>query len=188
MGSSSCKKDNDKIKVKGTITEPDGTPVPYADVFLMSQPFNCFTCQYGVVQHVTTNVSGSYSIDFGDEKGVCYDLKATKEHYFDSELGKASVTESGIVDIYVRPEAFLKLHVKNTSLYDVSDYMGFTPFVNSYSYSFYGNVVDTIIIGKVIGNSNTNLYWAVRKNNITNNHSATVYCPKFDTTTYNINY
>lgn len=182
-----CNKDTSPhTTVNGTVLEfGTNKPIAGATVFLERAAKDAFLSQaYSTYQTFTSDANGKYTFTFDYEEAYKYQVTSTNASYYPSEHYTVHLGENSI-NIIQYPPGYLKLHIKNLS---GSEQIG----INAHWYGgpqqFYGMNVDTILIGSVNGNTSVSIYWNSIKNGITSDSSAILYCPGFDTVTYNINY
>jgi hypothetical protein len=194
----SCKKrDCNRIYTKGSVyDETTHQPLGDATVYLLSQKTDCFTCQPGIITEFKTNEKGEFIIDYEGDSGFSYLMKATKEKYFEStslatlnECSKNYKKDRSL--LFITPEAYLKLLIKNTQPFDAGDYIHInigSDLYGNFLNSFYGTDIDTIVELKVFGNTVNSIPVFIHKNGNTISKQEEIYCPAFDTTYYQITY
>lgn len=189
-----CRKDKDlHTTIEGTVKDATTlAPIPNATILLLRKESECFSCSYNLYKTFSADGNGKYFYEFTREKEYSYVAGARAQKYFDDDTQINISIGKNKKDILLHPAAYLKLHIKNTQPVDIYDAIEFQSFAADYD--FYGMAIDTTFLYcrdfdcKEFGNqTNTVQYW-VTKNGITTYYSASVYCPSFDTTMYNINY
>lgn len=192
-----CKKD--KItSVNGIVVDATRSlsGVSNATVFLQEDDGGlfCFSCLPQTIATYNADAMGYFSFSFEAKKGASYIVVASAPNYF-SSIGTGDFTalntnSKNNIEAELRPVAWVEFHLKNTSPFDAGDQINVgNSFVSAGGGgTFYGTTVDTIVLGNVHGNTNYKLVWFVTKNGIQTPYSAAVYFPRFDTTSYNINY
>lgn len=85
-------------------------------------------------------------------------------------------------DLYLTPQAWLKVHIENIEPGESSDNIAINGFLSG---SFNGSLVDTFLLGEVPGNQFIVIYWAF---GYEPTQTDTIYCPAFDTTYYELLY
>lgn len=185
-----CRKINHETDVSGTVYDASTMAViSQAHVYLLKENGNCFTCNPVPFADTYADANGNFSFNYKADKGYSYSLGATATNYFDEPGGNIYVVNfknNKNEKILLKPHAYLKLHIKNTIPFNGDDVIGVN-FTTS-PFHFYGTQIDTTLTAKVFGNSTNPVSWAVTKNNLITNYSGSIYCPRFDTTTYTINY
>ncbi len=193
----SCKKD--KIThVTGVVVDATRSlsGIDNAKVYLQAikADFTCFSCLAQTVATYNADASGRFSFSFVGDEGYSYSVVGSAQNYY-SNIGTGDYTsldkeQKNMIEVELKPVAWLKLHVKNTSPFDAADEIDVdNTFVSGGNGGpLYGNAIDTVISGSVSGNSNVNIVWFVTKNGIQTTYSSTLFCSRFDTTSYTINY
>lgn len=200
----SCKKKPHTLSVRGSVFDPNqNIAVANAQVTLSSSKIvsGVYNSNYQDISTVTTDGSGNFSIDFPEEKTAGYRFYITKTNYF-SALIDVNTDEITPDDIYaptytIYPEAYLKIHVKNTSPFDNMDFVSykFTAGVfdcnqccTNTTFKGYGMTYDSIVKCKTRGSMNATVNWVITKNNIQSAFFQNIYCTPFDTSFFDINY
>lgn len=172
-----------------------GSSIGGATVYLLETKNSCFTCSGSTIQRTVTGSSGVFYFDFTAHDGYSYDVAAEANNYF-SNLGTGGVHltagQKNKLQVPLQPKAWLKIHLKNTSPFDIYDLISVSGEWNGSNwFNYYGTQVDTIVSGCpviVTGNRNIKNYWNVTKNSVQSSYNGQIYCPRFDTTLYKINY
>lgn len=122
----------------------------------------------------------------------CYEfLFVAHPGYYDSPISayRGAMNECNISLV---KNAYLKVHIKNLTPYNASDYIyfwiGSNGIYGTGAYSSYGMSVDTTVIRTALPNYSHRLYWNSTKNGITTNSNQDVYFPSGDTIYYSIFY
>ena len=189
-----CKKDRLKITVDGKVQDATTfAGIAGATAYLQKVNPDCFSCQGAAIASTTADADGKFKFDFRAEEGYRYSITAEAPKYFNNFYTGGLILDVGKKNrplVSLQPEAYLKLHIKNTQPFDINDIISInTPFYpGGPGITYYGNFIDTIAVGKVYGNFNNQFTYWVTKNAIQTKYSDSVYCPAFDTTFYNINY
>lgn len=190
-----CKKDK-TIIVNGTVVDETRslTGISNATVYLQERKpdLTCFSCLPYTIATYNADASGHFNFSFEGRKGYAYSVVGSATNYFNNiasgdDISVDSRTKDNI-EVTLKPVAWLKLHLKNTTPFDGSDQIGISGGFTGSPLQYYGMSVDSICFFKVSGNSNVRIGWGVIKNGIQTNYLGSVYCPRFDTTSYNINY
>ena len=187
-----CKKDRLKTTVDGKVQDATTLAgIAGATAYLQKVNPDCFSCQGSKIASVTADADGKFQFDFTAEEGYRYSITAEAPKYFNNFYTGGLILDVGKKNhplVGLQPEAYLKLHIKNTQPFDENDQVGINGEWSGSPEQFYGTSVDTFTFRKVTGNGNISIYWGVIKNSLTTNNSDSVYCPAFDTAFYNINY
>lgn len=143
----SCKKkDCNKVLEKGSVyDETTNKPIADATVILIANKSGCFSCSGGfVTKTIKTDKNGDFLMEFEGSSDYYYTMKAIKEKYYDSVEGGArdecSPDKRKKKLLYINPEAYLKLHIKNTQPFDESD-----SFLLGFYTDLYGNSIERLI-------------------------------------------
>jgi hypothetical protein len=201
----SCKKNKNIIQVEGTVFDPNTNEyVANVNVVLSASKLSSggiFSSGYEDIATMTTDASGTFSCEFKEEKFSGYQIRISKEHYF--ELVK-ELTTSDIVagskfspTYSIYPECFIRMEVRNVIPLDTNDYITYNftgGWVSCYEccdntlYSGIGmNYSDTLIC-RTYGNQNVTLTYNVTKGGTTLLHTLNHYCNAFDTTKFIVSY
>ncbi len=190
-----CKKDK-TTSVNGTVVDATRSlsGVSNATVYLQEDdgPLFCFSCLPQTIATFNADAIGHFSFSFEAKKGASYYVVASAPNYF-SSIGTQDFTAlnsdtKNNIEAKLRPVAWLRLHLKNITPFDGSDQIGINGDFTGSPLQYYGMSVDSTTVFKVYGNSQIDIYWGVIKYSVQSNYSGSVYCPRFDTTSYNINY
>ncbi len=189
-----CKKDK-TTSVNGTVVDATRSlsGVSNATVYLQesSGGLFCFSCLPYTIATYNADAMGHFSFSFEAKKGSSYSLVGSAPNYFSSigtDYTSLNKNTKNNIEVELRPVAWLKLHLKNITPFDGSDQIGISGDMEGVPEQYYGMSVDSICFFKVSGNSNVRIGWGVIKNGIQTNYLGLVYCPRFDTIAYNINY
>lgn len=185
-----CRKITHETDVSGTVYDATTMSViSHSHVYLSKENGNCFTCNPGPFEDTYSDADGNFSFHYKADKDYSYSLGATANSYFEQSSGTIYVSNfanNKNEKILLKPHAYLKLHLKSIAGFNGDDAIEVN--VIDHPLMFYGMQVDTIFTVKIFGNSSNTVSWGVKKNNVVTDHLGSVYCPKFDTTLYNINY
>jgi len=189
--SASCNKETGPTSVNGTVKDiTTNVGVSDAQVGLIETDGESgFGLSGTLLEEKYSDATGNFTFDFNARQGYSYYVQAIKDQYWNDQSNNITfVHELGGTDeltVYLQPEGFLNVHIKNINVYDVGDYISFS---NAYQ-TFYGNDVDTTVLLLIYGNSSNHLVWFVYDDGISSgSESADVYCTAFDTTYYEILY
>ncbi len=191
----SCKKDK-LTKVTGVVVDETRSlsGINNATVYLQERKsdLTCFSCLPYTIATYNADASGHFSFSFEDREGYAYTVVGSATNYFSNiatgdDVSVDSRTKNNI-EVTLKPVAWLKLHLKNTTPFDGSDQIGISGNMHGVPQQYYGMSIDSICFFEVFGNSDVNINWGVIKNTTQTNYSGYVHCPRFDTTSFNINY
>ena len=107
-----------------------------------------------VVSQMTVDATGKYSFTFTPDLDYSYQVGASANKYFTDE-GDNHYIHTGkknSILIPLQPEAYLKLHIKNTQLF-AADELSLQEYFDIYGkpiYPFRGIQIDTIVSGKAM--------------------------------------
>jgi hypothetical protein len=138
------------------------------------------------LQQLETDASGNYKFSFQWNNKFSYNVaaRASPDRYY-SDWQIVTLDEGkNVQNVFIRPFAWLKLHVKNVKPFDSRDEVKFL-----YG-SCYGVTVDSTIIVKVPGSIkavNKIRIWTM-KNNIQTYRDVNIVIPPHDTTKLDIFY
>lgn len=204
MMMTTCKKDNNTIRVEGTITDAttavalEGVKVVFSSSKIADGIYNS---GYQEIGTTTTDANGIFGFETPEERTSGYRFNLSKEGYFTiakeipADDIKPGTTYTPAFSI--TPIAWLKLRAYNLSPADTNDVITYsftTGAIGCFEccdntvHTEYGANVDTWIKCKTNGNSSITLTWDVTRNGSTESHHANIYCPAHDTTTYQIIY
>lgn len=128
----------------------------------------------------------AYMIEFNGNPAIPLELNNLE--FDESKFNK------GDNDILINspPIGYLKINLKNINPYNEEDLFSimFRPLPgdgNNLSY-IQGSNIDRSLLYPQYGDKDIEIIWQSKKNNIVTTRQDTVYCPAYDTITYNINY
>ena len=191
----SCKK-NKSTTVKGTVVDATRSlaGINNATIYLQEKDANltCFSCLPQTIATYNADALGHFSFSFEGKNGYSYSIVASATNYY-SNIGSGDYSslnnnEKNNIEVPLKPIAWLKLHLKNTIPFDGSDQIGISGDMFGVPQQYYGSSIDSTCFFEVYGNNNINITWGIIKNSIQTNYSGLIFCPSFDTTSYNINY
>ncbi len=189
----SCHKDEPVIQTQAEIIVTDnstGEPLEGAIVFVYKQTGGSF---WGggsgsstiLLLQDTTDVSGIISFPYVDSNNVYYRCSVYRDNYYevtDLAILHTYIGEGIDIDIGLTAYAWLSIHFKNEPPSLPSDNFGINGNVSD---GFNGNDIDTTVIYLVFGSQEAILLWQIYDSTI---YHDTIYCPRFDTTYYEIFY
>jgi hypothetical protein len=146
-----------------------------------------FTPVNTTLQSVKTDAQGNYQFSYKRQYNRTYDAIAVNSSPDYNEYTQAVLIPDGsanVINIFLLPFGWLKLHVKNVNPYDNRDEVKF------FYGSCYGSKVDSIIYVKVGGSPKTarDIRIWTTKNSVQTYKDASVITPPRDTTLLNIFY
>jgi len=200
----SCKKDKQKITINGSVYSPNlQSYVANAHVTISASMVTSgfYNSNYTDIASTTTDGSGAFTFEFDKMKSAGYRIYISKDNYFDNTIDVADadiVAGTPYTPSYnLYPVAFIKLHVKNTTPNDSTDFISYYYSTTGLPSCFeccsntifkgYGTAYDTIIKCKTYGNQYMKIsghffqMWTAAI-------SDSVYCVPFDTTSHNLFY
>lgn len=200
----SCKKKNEKIIINGSVYDPNiQTYISNAHVTISAKLLSSgfYNSNYTELETTTTNSAGAFSFQFDKQKSAGYEIYISKDNYFDYTI---DIPDANIVagtpytpeyDIY--PIAYIKLHVKNTTPFDSTDFINYYYSTitsancfgccNSTSFNGYGKTYDTTLKCKTYGSQHVIISYHYHQHWDYASFD-TVFCLPFDTTEHNIFY
>jgi hypothetical protein len=200
----SCKKDKNVIKISGTVYDPNTKAyVQGAHVNISASKITSgfYNPNYSDIASTTTDANGAFSFEFDKDKTAGYRFYISKDNYFDNTTDVpdddivAGETYTPTFNIY--PEAYIKLHVKNSAPYNSTDFIAYSYESNlvqcagcctNNTFKGYGTGYDTLFSCKAYGNQNVKINWHVTKVGTDVAYSDTIFVTAFDTTQYQLFY
>jgi hypothetical protein len=200
----SCKKDKNKIMINGSVFDPNSNAyVSNANVIISTSKITSgfYNPNYSQIASTTTDVNGNFSFKFDKEKSSGYQIYISKNNYFDNtiDIPDADITAGKVYtpkyDLYTT--AYIKLHVKNSSGYNSSDFIAYSYSTGALScfeccsnnvIKRSGATYDTTFTCKTYGSQNVIINWHVIKSSWDALFADTLFCTPFDTTSYEILY
>ena len=204
---SACKKDTSfKVSLQGNVFNPSqNQAVSNATVVLSASLISSgtYNSNYTDVATTTTDGSGNYTFST-DISGKPVGLRVTISkagYFYNSADLSPTLFESGnsyTQNFNMYSEAFIKLHIANTSPNDSTDrityYYTLQPSLHcsqccsDNQVTGVGPYYQASNICKTYGNQWTKIVWTTIKYGFLNYHIDSVYCNPADTAIYNINY
>ena len=188
----SCVKDPPstfEATVKGRVLEVDSeVGIPNMTVKLVEEDYTpAGTQKRTTLKTVKTDASGNYQFTYTRQTILNYDVVAVNASSDYNEYTQAVLIPDGasnVVNIFLTPYGWLKVHAKNVNPFDERDIAIFT-----YE-TFVGSKVDTTFIVKVGGNRKVLRQLGVRvtKNGVQTSKKIDILTPPHDTTLLNIFY
>lgn len=201
---SSCKKDARTFLIKGNLYDPQQEiVVESAEVQLLGSKIESgiYNTNYVILNSVTTNSSGEYSMEITDEMVSGYRYYISKDGYFDIykdiETETLEKNDEFTKDFSLYSKATIKLEVKNTQPFNNDDEIRYRfknvsgncrDCCNNLFVTGNGPLYNETKECYVKGNKYIKLEWIVSKAGGTNSYTDSVYCPSFQETTYKIHY
>jgi len=198
----SCKKEESDIVVSGNVVDPqNGSVIAGAHVYLDGKILSggIYNDNYSEIASTTTDASGHFELKTPWQVVSEYRIRVFKNNYFDNQsiVAAESIPKGGTYtnSFSLLPAAWVRLNINNVVGYNTDEIMykyAQTPqsCMDCCTNQFLtgsGNY-HAIYKCKAVGNKYNKFYWTVKRNDIINPFSDSVYCPAFDTTTLNISY
>jgi hypothetical protein len=168
------------------------TPIPNAQVQLLSgSSVFLSNALPNTSDQVLADAQGNYRMEYDATNSwyevVAYPVKDPKRQYYEGI--SVAVPNYGLnkIDCFLSPYAYLRVHIKNMSPKNTSDYFNLGGTTGSAG-PFYGSPIDTTFVAKISGNERFVLTWFMTKNNIQTVKFDSIYCPAHDTIPYEIVY
>lgn len=200
----SCKKDKNVIKISGTVYDPNTKAYvsgAHINISASKVTSGFYNPNYTDIASTISDANGAFSFEFDKEKTAGYRFYIFKENYFDITTDVpdddivAGETYSPTFNLY--PEAYIKIHVKNSSPYNSTDFIAYSyesglvqcaECCTNTTFKGYGTDYDTLFTCKTYGNKDIKLFWHVTKVGTDMAYSDTIFAPAFDTTQYQLFY
>ncbi len=199
-----CNKDDDHIKIDGTVTDPAlSIPVQEAEVYLYGKVFEGghFNPTSSVITAVTTDEQGKFNINIKQVKASNFELVVEKNQYFTytKSLSTQDISsgKSYTASVNLHPEGWLHLHVQNTNPYNSSDLITYRILsdnpscpdcCNSTYLQGQGKTYNVESYCRSKGKTTVSIVWNVHKGGNSKADSAFVVLPVFDTAYYHLAY
>ncbi len=201
----SCKKNKDEnISVRGTVFDPNLNVYvndAYVTISSIRVQSGIYNSNYQDIETVVTDYNGNFGFDIKKEITNGYRIYIRKDNYFSytvdisPDVLSPDIVYSPTYNLF--PEAYIKLHVKNTMPYDSTDFIAYS-FTNS-NLNYYGCCTNNVFKGygedydytlkcKLYGEQYAKMNWHVTKNGSDILYKDSVFCNAFDTTFYQIYY
>lgn len=198
----SCKKDDEKITVTGTVVDPQsGNGISGVNVYLDGKILNSgiYNEDYSEIASATTDGSGNFKIETDWQVVSCYRIRAFKNNYFENQAvvpaESISKGQTYSTSLSMLPASWIRVNINNMVGYaddEIQYKFTSTPQTcmdcchNSFLIGS-GNY-HAVYKCRAVGNRFNRFYWTVKRDGLTNPFADSVYCAAFDTTTLNINY
>ncbi len=190
---SSCVKEESptyEATVKGRVLEADSdVGIPNMTVKLVEGDYSGggWTPKNTTIQTVKTDASGNYQFKYTAQRLMTYDVVAVNASPNYNEYTQSVLVPDGasnVVNIFMSPFGWLKIHVKNINPVGEEDAMEFQYGV------FSGRTVDTSVIAKDVGSRKYPLKigFKTRRNGVETLKIIEVLMPPHDTTKLDIFY
>jgi hypothetical protein len=198
----SCKKDDDKIMVTGTVVDPQsGIGISGVNVYLDGKILNSgiYNEDYSEIASATTDGSGNFKIETAWQVVSCYRIRVFRNNYFENQLvvpaESISKGQTYTAALTMLPAAWIRVNINNMvgSADDEIQYK-FTSTPQSCmdcchnSFLIGSGNYHAVYKCRAVGNKINGFYWTVKRDGVTSPNADSVYCVAFDTTTLNINY
>jgi hypothetical protein len=193
----SCNKEpNHHTIVEGRVLEryaKTPTPIPNAQVRLLSNRSVILSnAAPNTSDEVLADAQGNYRMEYDADPGswyevVAYPVKDPKRQYYEGI--SVSIPNYGLnkIDCFLSPYAYLRMHIKNISPKNSSDYISLGGGIHDAG-PFLGAYVDTTFIKKISGNERVSITWFITKNNVNTVKFDSIVCPAHDTLPYEVLY
>ena len=178
----------------GTVKDvTTNTPVTNAQVGLFeTDGESAFGLGGTLLEEKYSDGSGKFTFNFNARDNYEYYVQAIKEQYFNNQTDNVTFVfeqNNESVEVFLQPEAYLKLHCKNASPFNDDDDLTISTTLNGSYPEFLGTEVDTNICCFIIyGNINNSIGYWVSKNDTSIHYYLDVYSVAFDTVDYEILY
>lgn len=204
MSFGSCKKNKNIINISGHIYDPYiNTYVSGAHITVSSSKVSSgfYNSNFTDIATTTTDANGLFQFEFEQEKSSAYRFHLNLDNYFDRtiDVPEADIQPENVYsptfDLY--PIGYLKLHVKNATPYDTSDFIAYSYDIDNINcvdccsnttIKGYGKTYDVTSKCKTYGSKNVAINWHVTKFGIDVAYSDSIFCVPFDTTYFEILY
>jgi hypothetical protein len=188
----SCVKDPPttfEATVKGRVLEVDSeVGIPNITVKLVEEDYALSgSSKRTTLQTVKTDAQGNYQFTYTRQKILNYDVVAVNSSPDYNEYTQAVLIpdgESNVVNIFLNPFGWVKVHVKNVNPFDERDEVKF------YYGTFYGTKVDSTFLVKSTANKKyvNTIYIQTTRNSIRSLKEVGLIIPPRDTTLFNVFY
>jgi len=200
----SCKKDKNEIIISGKILDSGfGNYLVGATVKLSGNGIQngIYSPDFVELETITTDAGGNFSFTRTKDRSDSFRITVTKNEYF-SEVHEFSSTvfsasSEYVKEIQIKPSGYLQIHFYNAYPSDDDDQVVFY-FSNAGQncpdcctntpHTGYGPAFDTTFTCRFYGNQKICFLRSVTKNQHTNVYLDSLFCPAFETTTYQIPY
>jgi len=192
---SSCNKESGPTTVNGTVRDvTTNSGVADAEVGLFeTDGESAFGLGGVLMEEKYSDASGDFAFNFTARQGYQYYVQAIKDQYWNNQTDNITFVDNtgGKTDVtvFLQPEGWLELHIKNEPPMSSFDVLTMGVILNGDYPNLYGADVDTIICCfLVMGNTDNRIVWFVDEGYGDTSYFEYVYCNPFDTTYYEILY
>ncbi|MGZ4035175.1 MAG: carboxypeptidase-like regulatory domain-containing protein [Bacteroidia bacterium] len=189
---SACRKITRETSVSGHVYDAcSQATIPFAHITLSKSDDACNHCGSSVEMDTYTDANGFFSLNYKAERHYLYSVNASVNNYISDGVNSDNFKNNDNKKILLHAKVYVKVHIKNTTPFDVNDQIDVEYiYTSQLPYEYHGTAVDTTIVLEAMGCTNHDLRWTVKKNGITTNYDATINCntAPLDTTLYNISY
>ncbi len=188
-----CNKESGPTTVNGTVRDvTTNVGVSNAEVGLFeTDGESAFGLGGVLMEEKYSDASGEFIFNFNAREGYQYYVQAIKYQYWNDQSNNIEFVQYGEDDVivYLQPEGYLELHIKNeppSSPYDVISLNTSDP---SNDGPFSGENIDTTIVLRTYGNASNPIVWGIYFiDSLTYTEELEIYTPAFDTTFFEILY
>jgi hypothetical protein len=197
----SCKKGVEDIRteVYGTISDYySGKHIANATIKIISRNNSNVPFIVDTILSTSTNEDGEYDVTFHGrrEDYISYGIFVNKqpEGYRDVFYDRIKKKHSNQLDLSMKGNAYLKVHIKNITPFDNNDKIDLSAIIYFSSgvgnYVGHGTKIDTSVIFSTEGQGShyMKLEWFVTKNEIDKFYIDSIYCNSLDTAYYSLLY
>lgn len=199
----SCKRKEEHIAVIGQVYDNEqNKPIQNVKVILFGKKIESGTWSttYSTLASTVSDLQGNYSIDIENIKVSDFKIELNKENYYSqsAEYKTDDISKGeNVLNFRLHSVAFLKLFIKNTTPATNQDFFNYKisnfnencfECCNDSNFSFTGKNIDVLKMCKTYGAFNLIVNFTVKKNNIINEYSDTIFTTAFDTISHYINY
>ena len=201
----SCKKDKKaNIELSGSISDGvNGGGVSGVTVTLSYRQYQngVASSAFTTIGTYVTSSDGNYSFSFEKPSAILYRIQLNRSDYFESseEINPDLLTtqNQNTRNYTLFPSASFKILMTNTSPFNSQDQIVFQNLSEASSCAsccnnsikiFNGMTVDTSLTCTRYGDKYVRFQWIVTKNTVFNTYTDSVFCPKGQLTSYQINY
>ena len=190
----SCKKDKEtQTSVEGRIMDKtSNAPISKAEVFLLREKRDCWTCGSGITDRVKSDGNGNYFMEFDWDNSYHYSVASSANMFFSNiESGGQSINmgKNNKVDIGLQPVTYIDFHIINVDTLNAFSQVDLNKYRGGVA-TFYGGGLDTHYIDLAPGNVSFIVHYILMNpiNSTYQSITNPMYSPSFDTTEFSIYY
>ncbi len=200
---STCKKENNQYNLLGIVIAANtGATLDGVSITLQKQVVETgvYNNNFQTAAHTTSTANGQFELNWARENFAALRLDCEKSQYIKSEMdlivNDFSTGKTETTYIILQPEAFVSVHIQNSSPSDITDQFRFT-FANANFdciccsngwKTFAGELIDTTFTCRLYGET----WLRFQKDYYTAQNDTmlidSVFCPAFQTTNLEIEY